>query len=154
MEQPGLYRRAVFVIAAMMLVSALAACGGADSGSGGDSGGSGAATDEPAQVPSGPVRVIEHIEAASKDGVLFDLKLSLPVFDRNDSKSRRDDAEVVAPGKTEYQGIFNDGPGTLLIVSCFADVCQTDAKTVRFEVHYWVESAPDPLPEGVILPGG
>ena len=76
------------------------------------------------------------------------------VFDQNASGSRRDDAEVVAPDKTEYQGIFSNGPGTLLIVSCFADACQTDAKTATFEVHYWVEAAPDPVPFGISLLGG
>ena len=106
------------------------------------------------RLPGGPIQVIEHVEATSKDGVLFDLKLTLPVFDQDGSGSRRDDAEVVAPDKTEYQGIFGDGPGTLLIVSCFADVCQTDARTATFEVHYWVESALDPLPAGISLIGG
>ena len=134
----------------MMFAGALAACGGSGYGSG-NSGDSGAGADVPARVPTGPVRVIEHIEATSKDGVLFDLKLSLPVFDRNDAGGRRDDAEVITPDKTEYQGIFSDGPGTLLIVSCFADVCQADARTATFEVHYWVESAPDPLPAGISL---
>lgn len=109
---------------------------------------------EAVRIPSGPVRVVEHIEATSKDGVLFDLKLILPVFDQNGTGGRRDDVEIISPDKTEYQGIFTDGPGTLLIVSCFADVCQTDAKTATFEVHYWVESIPDPLPDGVSLPGG
>jgi len=136
--------------AAMMFAGASVACGGSGYGTGnsGDSG-YGSAPDKPAQAPTGPVRVIEHIEATSKDGVLFDLKLSLPVFDQNGTGGRRDDAEVITPDKTEYQGIFSDGPGTLLIVSCFADVCQADAKTATFEVHYWVESAPDPLPVGI-----
>ncbi len=100
------------------------------------------------------MQVIEHIEATSKDGVLFDLKLALPVFDQNGANGRRDDVEIITPDKTEYQGVFADGPGTLFIVSCFADVCQTDAKTATFEVHYWVEDFPDPIPEGVDFTGG
>lgn len=150
MDWPGLHRKAMVIAAALMSVSLLAACGGPGSDSV-DSGGLATVADGPARVPGGPVRVVEQIEATSKDGVLFDLRLTLPVFDQNNSGSRRDDAEVVAPDKTEYQGVFSDGPGTLLIVSCFADTCQTDAKTAIFEVQYWVESAPDPLPEGVFL---
>ena len=105
-------------------------------------------------VPAGPVQVSETLEVTSKDGVLFDLKLALRVFDQNGSNGRRDDAEILTPDKTEYQGIFNDGPGTLFIVSCLADVCQGDDKTATFEVRYWVEELPDPLPAGVNLPGG
>lgn len=93
--------------------------------------------------------MIEQIEATSVGSILFDLKQSLPVFDQSGANGWRDDVEVIAPGKTEYQGIFADGPGTLFIVSCLADVCQTDAKTSSFEVHYWVESFPDPIPDGV-----
>lgn len=86
--------------------------------------------------------------------MLFDLKLSLAVFDQNGANGRRDDAEVVSPDKTEYQGIFADGPGTLFIVSCLADVCQTDAKTATFEVTYWIEELPSELPTGVTVNAG
>ncbi len=138
------------IVVALLLFGATAACGGSST----DSADANSPVSEAAQMPSGPVQVIEHIEATSKDGVLFDLKLTLPVFDQNGTGGRRDDAEVISPDKTEYQGIFSDGSGTLLIVSCFADVCQTDAKTATFEVHYWIESAPDPLPDGVSLLDG
>ena len=144
-------RKLFFALALMLLVSALSACGGSDTNSESDSA---PPTQPPVQIPAGPVQVIEHIEATSKDGVLFDLNLALPVFDQNGANGRRDDVEVITPGKTEYQGIFNDGPGSLFIVSCLADVCQTDAKTATFEVHYWVESFPDPIPEGVDFIGG
>jgi len=153
MGRPGLRQRAVLIAAAMAIMAFAAACSGTDSGSG-DAVGSGSVPDEPVQAATGPVRVSEQVEATTQDGVLFDLKLTLPVFDQNGSGSRRDDAEVVAPDKTEYQGIFSDGPGTLLIVSCFADVCQTDEKKATFEVHYWIESAPDALPAGISLIGG
>lgn len=131
------------------LVMLAAACGGGD-----DASSSVPPTEEAVQVPAGPVQVIEHIEATSVDGILFDLKLSLPVFDLNGANGRRDDAEIITPDKTEYQGVFADGPGTLFIVSCLADVCQTDAKTATFEIHYWVESFPDPIPDGVDFIGG
>ena len=131
----------VALITAVVLLAV--ACGGGDSDS------STPPTKEPVQIPVGPIQVIEHIEATSVDGILFDLKLSLPVFDQNGANGRRDDVEVITPDKTEYQGIFADGPGTLFIVSCLADVCQTDAKTASFEVHYWVESFQDPIPDGV-----
>lgn len=131
----------VALITAVVLLAV--ACGGGNSDS------SAPPTEEPVQIPVGPIQVIEHIEATSVDGILFDLKLSLPVFDQNGANGRRDDVEVITPDKTEYQGIFADGPGTLFIVSCLADVCQTDAKTASFEVHYWVESLQDPIPDGV-----
>ena len=137
-------------VAAVVLFGATVTCGGSSA----DSEVTDAPVSEATRVPSGPVQVIEHVEASSKDGVLFDIKLALPVFDHNGAGGKRDDAEVVSPDKTEYQGIFPDGPGTLLIVSCFADVCQTDARTATFEIHYWIESAPDSLPDGVSLPGG
>lgn len=110
---------------------------------------------EPAvSIPEGPVQVVQTFEATSKDGILYDIKLSLPVYDNNESGGRRDDIEVITPDKTEYQGIFSDGPGTLLIVSCFADACQDGSNTATFEVHYWVESLPDPIPEGIDFIGG
>ncbi|MDP6667125.1 MAG: hypothetical protein QF357_06960 [Dehalococcoidia bacterium] len=157
------YQTAAIVALALLLVGVIAACGDSSSDSGGSNSTSpgAASTDTPApsptttdRVPSGPVRVVEHIEATSQDGVLFDLKLALPVFDQNGANGRRDDIEVVAPENTEYQGVFSDGPGTLLIVSCFADVCQADSRTATFEVMYWIESAPEPLPAGVSLAGG
>ena len=139
-------------IVVMLTAVLLVACGGSDSSS---SDSESAAPTEPAVViPSGPAQVSESLEVTSKDGVLFDLKLALRVFDQNGSNGRRDDAEILTPDKTEYQGIFNDGPGTLFIVSCLADVCQGDDKTATFEVRYWVEELPDPLPEGVTLAGG
>ena len=128
------------LFAALLMLAA--ACGGGD-----DASSSVPPTEE-------AVQVIEHIEATSVDGILFDLKLSLPVFDQNGANGRRDDAEIITPDKTEYQGVFADGPGTLFIVSCLADVCQTDAKTATFEIHYWVESFPDPIPDGVDFIGG
>lgn len=147
-------RKLLVAISLLLLVGALAACGGTtDSDT--ESGSIAAPpTEPPAQIPAGSIQAIQHLEATSKDGVLFDLNLALPVFDQNGKNGRRDDVEIITPGKTEYQGIFNDGPGTLLIVSCLADVCQTDAKTATFEVHYWVESFPDPIPDGVDFVGG
>ncbi len=143
------FRFQLAIVVALLLFGATTACGGAST----DSVDADSPVSESAQMPSSPVQVIEHIEATSKDGVLFDLKLALPVFDQNGAGGRRDDVEVISPDKTEYQGIFSDGTGTLLIVSCFADVCQTDARTATFEVHYWVESA-SPLPDGVSLLDG
>jgi hypothetical protein len=136
------------------LIAAIALSAVACGGGGGGTGSSAPPTEEPVQIPTGPIQVIEHIEATSIDGILFDLKLALPVFDQNGANGRRDDVEVITPDKTEYQGIFSDGPGTLFIVSCLADVCQTSAKTATFEVHYWVESFPNPIPDGVDFTGG
>lgn len=110
-------------------------------------------TSEAVHVPGGPVQVTERIDATSKDGVLFDIRLALSVFDHKNAGGKRDDAEVISPGKTEYQGIFPDGSGTLFIASCFAGVCQTGSNMATFEVGCWVESAPDPLPAGVSLSG-
>lgn len=149
-------RRKIFRFQFALLMVAVMVLFGATAGCGSSSGGSEVAelsANELVQVERGPVQVVEHVEATSKDGVLFDIKLALPVFDHNGTGGKRDDAEVVSPDKTEYQGIFPDGSGTLLIVSCFADACQTDARTATFEVLYWIESAPDPLPDGVSLPG-
>ena len=139
--------RALNSFSALLFLALVTSCGGStDSPDDSDTPAS-----EAVQIPTGPIQAIEHVEATSKDGVLFDLKLKLPVFDHNSAGGRRDDAEVITPDKTEYQGIFADGPGTLLIVSCFADICQTDLKTATFEVHYWIETVPDPLPDGVSL---
>jgi hypothetical protein len=134
------------LIIGIVLIAAMA-CGGPDNSS------SEPPTESPTQLPSGPTRVSEQVEATSVDGILFDLKLALPVFDQNGANGRRDDAAVITPDKTEYQGIFADGPGTLFIVSCLADVCQTDSRTATFEVHYWIEQFPDPLPVGVEIIG-
>ena len=153
MPRNQLVRNLIVAISLLLLVGALSACAGSTE-SDSDSGSIAAPpTEEPVQIPAGPIQAIEHIEATSKDGVLFDLNLALRVFDQNGVNGRRDDLTIITPDKTEYQGIFNDGPGTLLIVSCLADVCQTDAKTATFEVHYWVESFPDPIPEGVDFVG-
>lgn len=139
------YRKILVGLLVAGLFASFAACGSSDNSDEGDAA---------VSIPEGPIQVVQTVEAVTKDGVLFDIKLSLPVFDYNDSGSRRDDVEVITPDKTEYQGIFSDGPGTLLIVSCFADACQGDSKYATFEVHYWVESLPDPIPEGVDFIGG
>ncbi|HIF72143.1 MAG TPA: hypothetical protein EYQ61_06285 [Dehalococcoidia bacterium] len=136
--------RAIITTLLAALAMLAVACGGGD-----DPASSVPPTEEPVQIPEGPIQVIEHIEATSVDGILFDLKLALPLFDQNGANGRRDDAEIITPDKTEYQGVFADGLGTLFIVSCLADVCQTDTKTATFEIHYWVESFPDPIPDGV-----
>jgi hypothetical protein len=134
----------------LVLLLAFAACASSDD----DGTTATEPTEAAAQVPSGPTQVTERIEATSTDGILFDLKLALPVFDQNGANGRRDDVEIIAPDKTEYQGVFANGPGTLFIVSCLADVCQTDAKTATFEINYWVENLPNPLPDGVDIIDG
>ncbi len=143
-------RKLVLLVLAAFSLIAIAACATAEI----ESQDSAQAPTAAVSQPSGPVQVSESIEATSKDGVLFDLKLALPVFDQNGANGRRDDAEILSPDKTEYQGIFADGPGTLFIVSCLADVCQTDTKTATFEVTYWVEELPAELPDGVTIYAG
>jgi hypothetical protein len=145
------YRYLMTLAIALVLLVVVAAC--SSSSEQGEI--AGEPTEAPAvQLPAGPTQVTERIEARSTDGILFDLKLALPVFDQNGANGRRDDVEVITPDKTEYQGVFANGPGTLFIVSCLADVCQTGAKTATFEVHYWVEEFPDPIPDGVDILGG
>lgn len=105
------------------------------------SGSSATATPAPTSTPS-PVpepvysEFTEQITVNSRDGVLFDLRLSHAVADTNGNRSLRDELEVLSPDKTEYQGIFPDGDAHLLIVSCFADDCQDSDQEATFTVRY------------------
>ena len=99
------------------------------------SGSSGAST---SQVASGPAQLTEQISASSTDGVLFDIKLSGTLHDSDGDGSFRDEIEVLSPDSVEFQGHFPSADGDLVIVSCFADECQTSDRSAVFNVRYWI----------------